>query len=88
MTPEQFAYWLQGFAEMAPNTHPTPEQWAMIKSHLATVFHKVTPPLLQPAVVPSPGSVPLSPTPPVWPHDFREWEFGRGKWPKPGDVIC
>ena len=44
MTAEQFAYWLQGFAELneAP---PTAEQWQSIREHLATVFVKVTPPL-------------------------------------------
>lgn len=44
MTPEQFAYWLQGFAEMAGAT-PTDEQWKMIREHLGTVFLKVTNPL-------------------------------------------
>jgi hypothetical protein len=42
MTPEQFAYWLQGYAEL--NTQPpTMEQWDVIRAHLATVFNKVTP---------------------------------------------
>lgn len=42
MTPEQFAYWMQGFAELngAP---PTQEQWESIRDHLQTVFKKVTP---------------------------------------------
>lgn len=42
MDAQQFAYWLQGFAELneAP---PTPEQWKSIREHLATVFVKVTP---------------------------------------------
>lgn len=44
MTPEQFAYWLQGHVEMNPAQEmPTPEQWQMIKDHLKTVFVKVTP---------------------------------------------
>jgi len=44
MDAQQFAYWLQGFAELneAP---PTAEQWQSIREHLATVFVKVTPPL-------------------------------------------
>ena len=44
MTEQQFAYWLQGFAELnaAP---PSAEQWQSIRDHLATVFKKVTPPL-------------------------------------------
>lgn len=41
MTPEQFAYWLQGHAEM--NGSPTAEQWKVIVDHLQTVFNKVTP---------------------------------------------
>lgn len=44
MTPEQFTYWLQGYAELnaAP---PSAEQWQSIRDHLATVFNKVTPPM-------------------------------------------
>lgn len=44
MDAQQFAYWLQGFAELnaAP---PTAEQWQSIREHLGTVFFKVTPPL-------------------------------------------
>ena len=42
MTSDQFAYWLQGFAELnaAP---PTEGQWTMIRDHLALVFDKRTP---------------------------------------------
>lgn len=44
MTPEQFAYWLQGCAELNPEMEaPTPEQWKSITEHLKTVFAKVTP---------------------------------------------
>lgn len=42
MSPEQFTYWLQGFAEIQSNP-PTKEQWKIIKDHLALVFTKVTP---------------------------------------------
>ncbi len=42
MTPEQFAYWLQGFVELHQNA-PTEAQWTSIKEHLAEVFVKVTP---------------------------------------------
>ena len=44
MTPDQFTYWLQGFAELneAP---PTAEQWQSIREHLALVFEKRTPPI-------------------------------------------
>ena len=45
MTPEQLAYWLQGFAELN-RTPPTPEQWTSIREHLATVFAKMTSPLV------------------------------------------
>lgn len=45
MTPEQFAYWLQGCAELNPEMDaPSPAQWQAIKDHLATVFVKTTPP--------------------------------------------
>lgn len=47
MTPEQFCYWLQGRAELQPDNVPTAEEWQMIREHLATVFHKVTPPIQQ-----------------------------------------
>ncbi|WP_175980046.1 hypothetical protein [Caballeronia zhejiangensis] len=43
MTPEQFAYWLQGFVELGKGAAPTPEQWKSICEHLETVFKKVTP---------------------------------------------
>jgi hypothetical protein len=42
MTPEQFAYWLQGFAEINGKV-PNEEEWQIIKDHLATVFTKITP---------------------------------------------
>lgn len=50
MTAEQFAYWLQGFAELTAGTQPTPEQWRSINEHLATVFVKVTPQVGTPSV--------------------------------------
>jgi hypothetical protein len=45
MTPEQFCYWLQGRAELMPDTPPSESEWKMIGEHLAAVFKKVTPPL-------------------------------------------
>lgn len=42
MNTEQFAYWLQGFAELNEQP-PTPEQWQSIRDHLKTVFDKKTP---------------------------------------------
>jgi hypothetical protein len=42
MTPEQFAYWLQGYTELTAGQQPTPEQWKSITEHL-----KITPPVQQ-----------------------------------------
>ena len=42
MTAEQFAYWLQGYSEIAGNA-PSPEQWQIIQDHLKLVFSKQTP---------------------------------------------
>jgi len=54
MTPEQFAYWLNGFAELNPSMEqPTAEQWKSITDHLKTVFVKVTPPVQEPQKVKS-----------------------------------
>lgn len=62
MSPEQFAYWLQGFAEMKTDKNPpTREQWELIQEHLATVFKKVTPPL---QTTPYPIVNPFQPTNP------------------------
>lgn len=49
MTAQEFAYWLNGFAELSTEP-PTAEQWQSIKEHLALTFRKVTPP--------GPGSTP------------------------------
>lgn len=44
MNSEQFAYWLNGFAELNPTIEqPSPERWKSITEHLKTVFVKVTP---------------------------------------------
>jgi len=45
MTPEQFTYWLQGFNEIREKEAVglTEKEWDIIKDHLRTVFHKVTP---------------------------------------------
>ena len=44
MEPLQFAYWLNGFAELTEGP-PSADQWQAIRDHLATVFSKVTPPI-------------------------------------------
>lgn len=67
MTSEQFAYWMQGFAELNSEL-PTAEQWQSMKEHLATVFVKVTP-----SVQFAPQTTPLPKLPnifdPQWPHN-------------------
>lgn len=42
MTPEQFAYWLHGFFEIAGSNQLSPKQVMMVKEHLDLVFKKVT----------------------------------------------
>jgi hypothetical protein len=42
MTPQDFCYWLQGFAELTDKP-PTAAQWKAIQDHLALAFTKVTP---------------------------------------------
>lgn len=75
MTPEQLAYWLQGFFELqeaagkAPEV--TPEQAKMIRDHVQSVFHKVTP---------MPQTVPFAPseTVPQWPAPLWDITCGTG----------
>lgn len=50
MSPEQFAYWLQGFVELNGGKLPTAAQWKSIKEHLGEVFTKVTQPVDVPSV--------------------------------------
>lgn len=95
MTPEQFAYWLQGFAELHGGT-PTPAQWGSIMAHLRTVFDKVTPPLQT-------GPIPSGPIPRKNAIDevIKEMERkqveeqarrfplgGPNQWPKGEKIIC
>ena len=42
MTPEQFAYWLQGHIELNGAAMPTQSQWDSIVEHHRTIFTKVT----------------------------------------------
>ena len=42
MAPQDFCYWLQGFAELHDKP-PTAAQWKAIQDHLALTFAKVTP---------------------------------------------
>ena len=43
MTPEQFAYWLQGYFEISNNKKLDNKQIQIIKDHLKLVFDKKTP---------------------------------------------
>ena len=71
MDAQQFAYWLQGFAELNEQP-PTPEQWKSIREHLATVFVKVTPPVHSPSQI-WPGTVtPLVQPFPPDPHRYTK----------------
>ena len=42
MTAENFAYWLQGYLELAPEGPLTKEQVEIINKHLALVFENKT----------------------------------------------
>jgi len=84
MTTEQFAYWLQGFAEVHGGT-PTPEQWDMIKEHLQTCFVKVTSEkkIGKPTV--SPGGIGTGAIP-EWLKQTNQPGYGTG-FP-PGTITC
>ena len=69
MTPEQFAYWLQGMTECMPKeVSPSIEQWTAIRDHLNTVFKKVTPPIGKTfdEMFPNPVPMPIA-IPPAYP---------------------
>ena len=79
MTPEQFAYWLQGFAELNPNTPPNTTQWKQIQDHLNTVFKKETPLRVGPGI-----AAPAYPNYPNWPNPVTPYTI-------PGirpEIIC
>jgi hypothetical protein len=50
MTAEQFAYWLQGFMEMADPKELNTTQTQQIKDHLKLVFDKKTPEVSLPSI--------------------------------------
>lgn len=56
MTPEQFCYWLQGYAEISAS-QPTQEQWDVIKEHLGLVFNKLTTKSVTPPPTPKLGGL-------------------------------
>jgi hypothetical protein len=80
MTAEQFAYWMQGFAELTGDEPPTAGQWKSMKEHLQTVFVKVTPPLQdwRPAVNDPSKAPPIRTTSPVpiLPYDWQHPNTG------------
>ena len=43
MTPENFTYWLQGFAEISESKGLSEKQWMIVQDHLKLVFKKETP---------------------------------------------
>lgn len=89
MTPEQFAYWLQGYAEIA-GTQPTPEQWQIIQDHLKEVFCKKTPDRGMP-IVPNPLKEPNVVTLPYIPPNQPYYDnTGSDKRPldPPYKIIC
>ncbi len=67
MTPEQFAYWLQGMLEGTDPKTLDEKQVEMIKEHLKTVFTKVT--FTKIPSIPA-GNKPLNPS--ILPHLRRE----------------
>jgi hypothetical protein len=71
MTPEQFCYWLQGFSELSGDNPPTPEQWKSIREHIATVFKKVTPPVMPTMPVNDPRRVQPIPSNPWGDGELR-----------------
>lgn len=95
MTPEQFAYWLQGFMEVANPTVLDKTQTQIIKDHLSLVFDKQTPdrselfPGWNPQNPPSPMTgAPIWPEPhtiPPMPYTSNpDWTWH----PNPGTVTC
>lgn len=75
MTAEQFAYWLNGFAELQ-GTAPTEAQWESIKEHLNLVFNKVTKQV----------SFPLTTTP--WPNDKSPGIMDHRPFINPNQPMC
>jgi len=65
MTPRDFVYWLQGFAEINGSAVPTKEQWQIIQDHLKLVFDKQTPDRTVPTDVPGTPIINPITTPPV-----------------------
>lgn len=82
MTPEQFTYWLQGFAEVSNSKTITEQQWKIIQDHLKLVFNKVTP------TYPKDNAVPY--TPPYKPFEINPLQQPWDKSPfnPPYRITC
>jgi hypothetical protein len=85
MNAQEFAYWLNGFAELqVVDTPPTTAQWKSIKEHLKLTFTKVTPEVNVTTVTPTQGlgvkdleelvkrinNYPMQPSTPYEPYDW------------------
>lgn len=96
MTPENFAYWLQGFVELTQGQTPNPAQWKSIQEHLGEVFTKVTPAVAPPKVDSKPVEADVQkilrewnergtqPTPTFPPQPYQWGPLGY----PPGTIIC
>jgi hypothetical protein len=78
MTPEAFAYWLQGFFELTDSKELSAAQLEVIRNHLKLVFTKVTPDVKLDEYIPRkpvdawPPILPVHVTgaPYTWPYDI------------------
>ena len=79
MTPRDFTYWLQGFAEIHKRA-PTADEWQVITDHLQLVFDKQTPdrsptktedksPFDFDEILKQPGQIPGKPFDPFHPYE-------------------
>jgi len=68
LSPDNFAFWLQGFFELSGATTLNEQQVQVVKEHLALVMTKTTPSTVQPYI-----PVPIYPSNPM-PSD-KGWEI-------------
>jgi hypothetical protein len=79
MSPQEFCYWLQGYAEIHGGPI-TAEQWLVIKDHLQEVFHKTTPNRQSNPISPGiPKPFPYEPNPLDKQRITESWP----NWPQP-----
>lgn len=88
MTPDQFCYWLQGYAELN-DAPPGRGQWQSIREHLAMVFNKATPQMPQPQPLTLKEQLDKlrkeTPTPPPY-NPFNPFDPKSARWQP--DIIC